>query len=39
MKKIGEFIAKLLKPITPKLKPVPVPVKVKNRKHQQDGNY
>jgi hypothetical protein len=39
MKKIGDFIKKLLKPIAPKLKPVPIPVKVRDRKHQRDGNY
>jgi hypothetical protein len=31
MKKIGEFIKRLLKPVAPKLRPVPIPVKPKPR--------
>ncbi|WP_262886252.1 hypothetical protein [Sediminibacterium soli] len=40
MKKIGEFIKRLLKPVpvAPKLRPVPVPVKAKNN-HPSKRNY
>ncbi len=39
MKKIGKIVRQLIRALTPRIKPVPVPVKIKTRKHQNDSNY
>lgn len=39
MKKLGKIVKQIIRSLAPRVKPIPVPVKIKTRKHQNDGNY